>query len=164
MRHSIEYEIIQNPALGAAAIMQAVIKYHEVRDEGMPLPLLMAVLPMVFHRKTTDLISGMRLVGGGLRRAKGSDSTISVGLQRRMEGMAKITLRALNISVSCKDSLELRCNGTLEVVPCRRTVSASDMGYKDGDALEIMKAAKRVGHWFGTYEMTDICRQLNLRF
>jgi hypothetical protein len=164
MRNSIEYEIIQNPALGAAAIVHAVVEYYKVTHEGMPLPMLMAVLPMVLNRKTTELIFRKNMVGGGLRKVKGEDRTLSAGLQRRMEGMANLTFRSLNIAVSCKNCLSMRYNELVEIIPLRLTVDAKSMGYVAGDTTQILSAAKRIGSWFGQFEMSEICRQLDLRF
>ncbi len=164
MRKPIEYEIIQNPVLGAAAITQAVIEYREARDEGMPLALVMVVLPMVFHKETTELIAGMNKVGGGLRRAIREDRTLSVGLQQRMEKMAELSFTALNLALSCKKCLTLDLETNILVIPCRKTMPGADMGYGDGGGGEILKAAMRVGYWLGSYNMTAMCRQLDLRF
>ena len=164
MRKTIEYEIIQNPVLGAAAITQAVIEYRQARDVGMPLALVMVVLPMVFHKETTELIAGMNKVGGGLRRAIREDRTLSVGLQRRMEKMAELSFTALNLALSCKKCLTLDLETNILVIPCRKTLSVEDMGYVNGDGRKILKAAMRVGYWLGSYNMTAICRQLDLRF
>lgn len=164
MREPIEYQVLQNPVLGAAAITLAVIEYHKAKKEGMPLPLVMAVLPMVFHRKTTKVIAKMRKVGGGLRRAKGKDKTLSVGLQQRMEGMAGLSLRALNLALSCKKCVALDFGEDVLVVPCRKTIQVTEMGYNDGDAGDILKAASRVGYWFGSYKLVAVCKQLDLRF
>ena len=164
MRKPIEYEIIQNPVLGAAALTQAVIEYREARDEGMQLALVMVVLPMVFHKETTEFIAGMNKVGGGLRKAIGQDRTLSVGLQERMEKMAGLSFAALNVAVSCKKCLTLDVGTEILVIPCRKTLPVEDMGYANGDGREILKAAMRVGYWLGSYSMTAICRQLDLRF
>jgi hypothetical protein len=164
MRKPIEYEIIQNPVLGAAAITQAIIEYHEAKDEGMPLTLVMVVLPMVFHKKTIKVIAGMVKVGGGLRRALGKDRTLSVGLQQRMEKMAGLSFTALNIALSCKMCSVLTLEKEILVTPLRKTLPFTDMGYVNGDGREILKGAVRVGNWLGSYDMTAICRQLDLRF
>ncbi len=164
MKKLFEYEVVQNPVLGATAITQAVIEYYKVKEGGMPLPLVMAVLPVVFHRKTIELIASMDMVGGGLLRALGRDRTLKVGLQQRMEGMAELSFRALNIALSCRKCLVLNFDKDVLVVPCRKSVPAADMGYKDGDAKEVVKAAMRIGHWFGAYSMGVICYQLDLRF
>jgi hypothetical protein len=164
MQKPIEYEVIQNTVLGAAAITQAVIEYQGARHEGMPLALVMVVLPMVFHKKTTEVIGGMNKVGGGLRRAIGKDRTLSVGLQERMEKMAELSFAALNIALSCKRCLALTLDEDVLVTPLRRTVPFEDMRYGNGDGREILKAAVRVGNWLGSYNMTAICRQLDLRF
>lgn len=164
MRQPIEYQVLQNPVLGAAAITQAVIEYHKAKKEGMPLPLVMAVLPMVFHKKTAEVVARMHKVGAGLPRAIDQDRTLRVGLQQRMEGMGGLSFRALNLALSCKRCVALDFGEDVAVVPCRKTIQGTDMGYEDGDATDILKAASRVGYWLGSYEVAAVCRQLDLRF
>ncbi len=59
-----ESEIIQNPALGAFALWKFGLGFQA--DDGRPaaMPLFFLVLPLLFHRRTTEAIDTTRKSSG----------------------------------------------------------------------------------------------------
>jgi hypothetical protein len=55
-----EFEIVQNPALGAYAIWRFGLGFQS--EEGRPaaLPLAFLILPLVLHRPTLEMINSTR--------------------------------------------------------------------------------------------------------
>ncbi len=155
-----EYYVIQNSALGSLALWTFVKEFNENmhKQQGVPLPLTMLVLPMVFHHDTVSSIFGRRLEGG-LYRAIGDDRKISAGLQQRMEAMANQTFIALNLAFA--GGLLKYDPLTAQVLPVRTT---QPIQISIGETKEIMAASKRLGHWFSNISVEQISILLKVRF
>lgn len=160
MKQGLEYYIIQNSALGSLALWSFATKYYENthQQKGVPLPLTMIVLPMVFHKETVSSISRRRYKGG-LYRSIGENRTISVGLQQRMESMADQTFMSLNVAFAA--GLLKYDPETAQVIPGR---TAKPSQVKIGETKEIMDASGRLGHWFSQISVEQLSVLLKVRF
>src|SRR4051794_989392 len=92
-----EFSVIQNVALGALAVWGFTSEYHNGTHSthGPVLPLLMPVLPLVFHLDSLNALNG-RQRRGGLYRALSEVRSLPAGLQGRMEAMAPQTFKAIH--------------------------------------------------------------------
>ena len=99
-----EVQAMQNPALGAALLWRFVCGFSpESSPNGTPLPLAFVVLPLTFHAKSAEKVSGT-LVASGLRKfeSKFSDDDrgdVLLALQPRMLAMRDLSLRSLRIAI-----------------------------------------------------------------
>ncbi|MDJ1421328.1 MAG: DUF6521 family protein [Candidatus Methanoperedens sp.] len=155
-----EYDVIQNSTLGSLALWIFAKEFNENmhKQQGVPLPLTMLVLPMVFHRDTVSSIF-RREFEGGLYRAIGEDRKISAGLQQRMEAMTDQTFRALNLAFA--GGLLKYDPLTAQVLPVRTT---QPIQISIGETRDIMHASRRLGHWLSTISMEQISILLKVRF
>jgi hypothetical protein len=87
-----------------------------------------------------------------------------LGLQSRVRGLADDTFRALNLAFAA-GILRLDKTETLSVFPDRKTLpSALGSTQPSEDVTEIMGAARRLGYWFATNELSVVCNLLRVRF
>src|SRR5690242_6068951 len=93
-----EQRVIQNHGLAAEAIWYSVYEAFDTkgRTEGVSLPLAFIVLPLTFHQRSARALTG-KMQPGALYKALSEDREITVGLQTRMQAMAKRTLAGLGI-------------------------------------------------------------------
>lgn len=157
-----EYKLTQNPVLGATSIGQCVTEYYKTKKEkeGMPLILSMLVLPITFHIKTAKNIAHRNLAGG-FYKALYEDRAIPVGLQKRMEDMALLTFRSINLAINTKKYIRYQDG---QIIPERKTFNVDSFGYEEENTKEIISAAKRLGYWFATSKFEQVCELLNVRF
>jgi hypothetical protein len=160
MRSNIEYEIIQNSALGALAIWEFAKEYYdnENKTKGPEIFLSLLILPIVFNKQAVAQLCN-RQKSGGLLRALSEDATIFVGLQERMEQMCEQTFEALNIAFS-SDLLTFN-QETSELLPMRTTSSKK---YSNEQVKGILTTSKKLGYWLSELSIMQICKLLNVRF
>ena len=159
-----EYGIVQNVALGALAIHAATLQCFEStgRSNGARLPLLMLVLPLTFHQETRLAMDG-KVLNGSFYRCLSENRAITVGLQRRMESMAHLSLRSVNLATA--SGLVRRVPEQLvHFYPERLSGLPATWKTADEDVQAILGAAKRVGHWIGTVRLDVLCSALHVRF
>jgi hypothetical protein len=155
-----ELDIVQNPAVGAFALWSYTHQFYVSTQAaaGPTLPMLMVVLPMVFHEDTLRSIKARHL-NGGLHLAIAEDRTLPIGLQERMVSTAPITLRSLNLALAAGLVGFDREAG--EFFPLKRTLPPVGVG---SDTSELCKGAKRLGHWFSTLSLQQVMNLLQVRF
>lgn len=156
-----EQRVVQNTALAAEAIWQAVHEAHDVkgRTEGVPLPLVFLVLPLTFHKRTATVLAS-KAHPGALYKAIGEDRELTVGLQERMQAMSDRTCRALSIGFQT-ELLLLDQNYERHLIPGRKTPPVIHV---TNEVKTILNAAKRVGRALVEMSTVQLATQLNIRF
>ena len=153
-----EYEIVQNPALGACVLWHYTKSFMDETGQrhGPSLLQTMPVLPLVFHEDTTDGL-GRRRFDGGLYTALAADRTLFVGLQKRLEDMAPQTFRALHLAFGSGLLAYDRETGELHRVPRVPAPAAND------EAVRLMfSTAQRLGHWFAAGSAAEMLKRLQI--
>jgi hypothetical protein len=158
-----EHEAVQNPALGAMALWQCAVEYSQNTHprHGLPIALSMLVLPMVLHRRTAFAIHSKQRVGG-FYRALAEDRAISVGLQERMEVMAGLSFRSLNLGLA-SGLLRLESEDGIAILPSRVT-APWEFSWCSRETRAVLGAAKRLGNWFPEVGLENLLSLLRVRF
>jgi hypothetical protein len=156
-----ESNIVRNTSLGAMALWQFALSFYkqQAKIAGPSLPAMMLALPMVFHEATVNAIAG-RTRDGALLKALAADRTITVGLQRRMQGYADRTFRALNLA-SAAGLLTLDKPSGPTVIPL---LTAQPFRYASVEGQKILRAADRLGHSVALSGFETCCSLLSVRF
>jgi hypothetical protein len=156
-----EQRIVQNTSLAAEAIWQSLQSAFELKDrtEGVPLPLVFLVPPLVFHQRTSTVLSS-KTQPGALYKALAEDREITVGLQMRMQSMSDRTFQALSIGFQA-GLLELDRDRQRQLIPGKSTPLVP---HATDEVRSIMNAAKRVGQSFAELSLVQLCTQLHISF
>jgi hypothetical protein len=156
----VEASLVQNPALGATMLWSFVNRFFDqTREKQGPLVFLaFPILPMVFHEETVQALSKRRFAGG-FHLGLTENRTLTVELQERMESFSRQTLESLNIAFA--SALITFDKRTGELHPIRRThpfeIRAKELGDMD-------RLARRLGFWFATTPLDQLCTLLRIRF
>jgi hypothetical protein len=160
MTRAAEFATLQNLALGAIALRvfsEAFLESDEPHP-GVEFPLILPVLPIVFHKESVKSLAS-RQFAGGLFRAIAEDRTLPAGLQHRVEGMVHQTLTAFR--AACAADL-LRYDPQDAIVQLgRRSIPQELLG---GDNRPILMTARRLGRWFGDLPTQQLRILLELGF
>lgn len=156
-----EQQIVQNVSLAAEALWYAANENHLVRarESGVPFPLILLVLPIVFHQRSAEALA-TKTQSGALFKALGEDREIIVGLQSRMESLSDRTFKALSLAFR-SGLLRMDRDIQRQILPGRRT---PPVVHVTNEVKTILSAAKRLGHAFGEMTPVQISNQLNVRF
>lgn len=156
-----EQRVVQNPALGAEVMWQAVQEAYaaQSRAGGVPLPLAFIVLPLTFHQRTATVLAA-KTQPGALYKALADDREITVGLQRRMQALSGRTLKALSIGFRT-GLLNIDRDRERQLLPGRKT---APVAHATDDVKIIFAAARRVGKAITEMSIVQISTQLNIRF
>ncbi|MEC6748608.1 three component ABC system middle component [Marinilactibacillus sp. XAAS-LB27] len=146
----MEYEIMQNTALGANALYAfANGFYSETKDVDKSITLwhLICVLPLVYQKKSRKIIIKRR-VSSGLRSILDKDTQSSLAqnevvfnINGRIKNMKHRTFRSLNMAIACK-ILKIE-QGYIYTLPYNIPQKTS------GETKEILDAASKLGKWAG---------------
>ena len=160
MTLTTEAELVQNPALGALALWAFTAEFYAQtkRQHGPTMPLALPVLPMVLHEETVECIHN-RHFDGGLFLALADNRTLTLDLQERMESMAPQTMQALNLAFATNLLSFDRETGELQ--PKRLTAPVRP---QQAEVRDILAASQRLGYWFCTINIEQICSYLRIRF
>lgn len=160
MTLTTEAEIVQNPALGALALWAFTAEFYAQahRQRGPTMPLALPVLPMVLHEETVECIHN-RHFDGGLFLALADNRTLTLDLQERMEAMTPQTMQALNLGFATNLLSFDREGG--EIRPRRLTVPVRP---QQAEVRDILAASQRLGYWFCTINIEQLCSYLRIRF
>lgn len=160
MTLTTEAELVQNPALGALALWAFAAEFYgqTQKTHGPALPLAMPVLPMVLHQETVESIHN-RHFDGGLFLALAENRTLTLDLQERMEAMRPQTMRALNLGFATK--LLTYDQETGELRPKRLTPPIRPL---QPEVRKMLSASERLGFWFCTINLEQLCSYLHIRF
>jgi hypothetical protein len=155
-----DFEVIQNVAIGATALWAFASEFSEAAPNGSGprLPLVMPVLPMVFHRDTLAVIATKNF-NGGLFRALSEDRSIAAGLQDRMVDLSDRTFESLGLAYAA--GLLTYDHSTQEIVVRRRTLPLS---LRDKMDTRVIGAARRLGYWFSTVSVEQVSLLLQIKF
>lgn len=161
MRSNFEGDLVRNTTLGAVALWRFALSYHQRLEKltSPSFPLVMIVLPMVFHRRTVEVMAD-RTKDGALLKAVAADRTITVGLQRRMVAMSERTVRALNVALAA-GLVGLDKASGVAVVPL---MSKAPFRYTNDEASMIVKAADRLGCSIASTGIGTSLSLLSIRF
>ncbi|MGO4185493.1 three component ABC system middle component [Paenibacillus sp. TAF43_2] len=160
MENIHEYEVVQNVAIGALALWTFSVEYYKTLEEnrGPDLAVSMLVLPLIFNE---DFVKKAyrRNFKGGLFNSLNEDKTLFLGMQERMESMASLTLKSLNICFSAK--LIFYDHVRHEYLPIRMNVPQNN---GNSDIKDILATAKRLGYWFSTIDFNELCALIKVRY
>lgn len=150
---------MQNPCLGATCIWSFAHEYWTQKKEleGPFVGVVSTVLPVALHRESSSALHGRRFKGG-LLNALAEDRSLTVGLQDRMESMRDQTFESLSMAFAA-GLLELRRND-FTLIPLRKTLPPIE---KHGVINEMLATASRLGYWFATLPLDQVCNYLRIR-
>ena len=159
-----EEVVVHNPALGATAQWSFTRAYFDSRNQVVGPTLLeeMLVLPVVLHPPSAKALFRMKK-SSGLSKALLDAPEIPVGLQRRLEGFANLSLSSLGVSLASglmsldPDTPWPRYQPVPKSLP--RRLKPTDEALK-----AIVGAAKRLGWWISQEEFATTCSLLRIRF
>lgn len=155
-----EVQAMQNPALGAALLWRFACGFSpESSPDGTPLPLAFVVLPLTFHARSAEKLSGT-LAGSGLRKfeSKFSDDDrgdVLLALQPRMLAMRDLSLRSVRIAIR---------TGLLTLVPREAVLWPRARSAPPADAKavgDLLRSAEKLGAWcrdVSLFEVTGLLK------
>lgn len=160
MSQKSEYHLIQNQALGATCLWVFVRRYwaEKAESEGPKLLWATMVLPTVFHQETVQLLCRRRF-DGGLLSARTDDRTLGAGLQQRISDMLPQTFESLNFSFAAR--LLNYSRQTMTLLPVKTTRLTEEI---PKDQAEMFRTAERLGVWFATLPLEQVCSHLRISF
>lgn len=157
MSHLDSYDLMQNAALGSCCISQFVQSYYDVAGRKAPFPLLMAVLPIVFHERTVNILH-RRSFEAGLLNAKTEFRDLGLGLQTRMEEMFEQSMTAVRFGVQL--GLFKLDSETCEFEPLKKLPREKfPLSTK-----RMLSTSDRLGYWMGKGPLEIVCSHLNILF
>lgn len=157
--HTNEYMLTQNPCAGAICLWAFANEFWSQRKRkiGPPIAVLTSVLPVVLHQDSVSAIHN-RHFDGGLLNALADERSLTVGLQDRMERMFDQTFEALQMAFAAQ--LLLLNVENLTVTPQRVTIPPYE---SKGDLSKMVATASRLGYWFATMPLDQVCNYLRIR-
>ncbi|MGN6108796.1 MAG: three component ABC system middle component [Kofleriaceae bacterium] len=156
-----EVQAMQNPALGGALLWRFACGFSpEASPNGTPLPLAFAVLPLIFHSKSAEKLSGT-LAGSGLRKfeSKFTDDDrgdVLLALQPRMLAMRDLSLRSLRIAIR---------SGLLTLVPKEAVLWPRSRSAPPAEAKpvgDLLKSAEKLGSWCRDVSLFEVTGMLKV--
>jgi hypothetical protein len=162
--HPPEIERLLNPAYCACVLARFAHAFAQSQDEdaapGAPLPLVFLCLPLALHERTRDEVNrhGRRF---GLHRVVRGHPDLLAGLARRVEGFRGTTREALLFGSG---------HAMLRIDPDTGAVAGAEQVVRwltpanlDDHAMPPIRAAERLGAWFGEIEIAEVFLHLGLR-
>lgn len=164
MKLDFEFEVIRNPLLGAAAFWEFSNSYfQEARQlSGATLPMVMLVLPIVYHKRTVDSIR-RKHKKSGLLKALSENPEITIGLQERLEAMGDLSLRTLNVACSANLIRRQSTSGWPIYIPELKRLPAPVVPVID-EAKAILSSSRRLGAWFAQEDFVVTISRLRVEF
>lgn len=156
MDELFELDLVQNTGLASEILVTAAVAYYKEKNavNGLPVPLSFLVLPLLFHRRTVDVIKN-RKGRGVLYKAIKEDREIPVGLQHRMESLFDRTLSAYSLAISANMlMIDLEA---VELIPLIRTIPGTALPATKS-AKDIFVAAGRLGKAFAESSVEEIIK------
>lgn len=154
-----EFVILQNPIIGSHILHEFTKRYYSEKKEGIKLPFLFIVLPIVFSKEYSNDISTKNFKIGSMLKSLNNESLYWDTLQQRMLSFSETTFQSLNIAFAT--SLLFYDNKDARIIPNNsKSFKATDK--KDYD--KMIKTANRLGGWFGLLKDEEISSYLNIYF
>lgn len=156
---SDEFELVQNPALGAVALWQFTAEFFRATGaaHGARLPAMMVVLPLVLRSQSLASIKSRRLAGG-LALAMAENRALTAHLGKWTVDFGGLTLRSLNLAMA--GALIGYDSAVTEFFPLRKTSPPHVAG---GSTSEICRGARRLGYWFATTDVAALSSLLRVK-
>lgn len=157
-----EVQAMQNPALGAGLLWRFVCGHSPATSQkGTPLPLAFIVLPLLFHARSMEEVSGT-FASSGLRKfeekfSKG-DGDILLSLQPRILAMRNLSLHSLRIALGA---------GLVTLVPSEAVLwprSTTALPRQPKPVDELFKGAEKLGDWCSDITLFEIAGLLKVEF
>jgi hypothetical protein len=146
-----EYEIMQNPALGANALWafsQGFLSRQPENAKLLTLWHLVSVLPLVYQETSRKMIlkrreaSGLRSILDRDPKNSISQNEVVFDINSRLQAMKDRTFRSLNIAIACKlIYLEDGYFSSSKPFKLPKNISI--------ETRDILKAANKLGFWAG---------------
>ena len=160
---SREYQNLYNPALGATILFRFSEGYSKKSNEGVPLPLLFVVLPMIFQERSLAIIA---VTNVGLRKFVNrfsekeygmTDSILSFPL--RVDEMLELSKKSLQIALLTKMLILMPSDGILFPGSYKKfdVVLSSDVE-------KMLQQAKKFGSWCSQLSLFEIENMLRVEF
>lgn len=154
-----EFIILQNPVISSHILHEFSKRYYSEKKEGIKLPFLFIVLPIVFSKEYSNDISIRKFKIGSMLKSLNNENLYWDTLQQRMSDFSDITFQSINIAFAA--SLLLYDNQNARIVP-NNSKSFKPTDKRDYD--KMIKTAHRLGYWFGLLKDEEICSYLNISF
>lgn len=158
-----EVERLLNPAYCASVLAQYAYAYGRARSEstrGLPYVLLYLCLPMALHSRTCEEINRHNKAYG-LHRVVRERPDLLVGLDERVRGLAGTARAAFlfgaNSGMLSFDREVARVLGNPKLVRKLRQGALSE------EAIQPIRAAERLGAWFGHLAPAEVFLHLGLQ-
>lgn len=158
-----ESVLVQNPSLGAYALWRFGLAYQARHDQQTILPFAFAVLPIILHAPTLEMVlstqkaSGLALFAGKL----GEKREDLLAVHDRTRTLRGLTLESLIIG----EQTQLL---TIDVTRATMRANTLDEGIKMPLLPERIKwlnpSCEKLGHWFAGVAEHQVVRMLNLEF
>jgi hypothetical protein len=156
-----EVQAMQNPALGATLLWRFACGFTpESSPNGTPLPLAFMVLPLAFHAKSLEEVTGTQ-AASGLRKfeEKFSDrGDVLLSIQPRMLAMRDLSLRSLRIAIGA---------GLVTLVPKEAVLWPRSRSTPPAEAKavsDILKSAEKLGSWCRDVSLFEVAGLLKVEF
>jgi hypothetical protein len=165
VKTSFELEVIQNTAIGAAALWQFSEYFQRSSTTGAApdLARLMLVLPLAFHRRSAECIATKQFKSGLLKILYDAPELV-VGLQARMQAMYRRTLRSLSLASSVGLIERTTPEGSLPHYAALRRELPHGLKPTHGDVKMVLSCSRRLGTWLSGHDLAFVCVQLHIRF
>lgn len=154
-----EFVILQNPVIGSHILHEFAKRFCSEKKEGIKLPFLFIVLPIVFSKEYSNDISTKNFKIGSMLKSLNNESLYWDTLQQKMSDFSEVTFQSLNIAFAT--SLLLYDSQNAHIIP-NNSKSFKPTDKRDYD--KMIKTAHRLGYWFGLLKDEEICSYLNISF
>lgn len=163
MREDHEELILRNPAFGACAMWHLARTFADNADGRSPTLVHMVLgTGMLFHAATVDKVSGMRF-DSGLLKAIADVPELIAGIQTRVEAALPVSLSAIQLGVAAR-ILDREGGPGLPTFRSLGVDLPSAIRSRDAGAGATNAAARRLGAWFASEDLTTVQGRLGVKF
>ena len=160
---TVQYGVIQNECLGAMVQWQFVKSWENHSDgRTVIMPWLLLILPLTYHDRSATAIARTNQASG-IRLALQRDPESLVGLQRRVQHLATMSLSSLQIAVSTGLLTQTMRDDWPGYLTARKTLPGECQPQNPSNKIPL-HAARRLGAWFAPMALRDALAILNVRF
>ena len=159
-----EIRNVQNPALGAFAILNFVRGYYSFISSLTPFPLLFVVLPMIFRNDIVEIVygtnkpSGLRYFADKFLTPQVLKNDVISQIHISSSNMKELTLDSFRIAIS-SSLISINYQSAL-VMP----ISTTEHKNEPKSIIKFGKAAEKLGYWCAQLTLHEISQILKVRF
>ena len=158
-----EFEIVQNPALGAYAIWRFGVGFQSEDGRPAALPLAFLVLPLVLHQPTLKMITSTQKASGlALFAAKlGQERENLLAVHGRALALRRLSLQSIAMGVNNRlltldyNAATLRSNTADELLR-KPSLPERIRGFSS--------AADKLGYWYSKLGLHQVASTLAVEF